>query len=234
MACGILSAPLSVKIHTMNTIMKSARRSARLAVTIAVLTGMVIAPSAWSLEVSGVRVDERVKLANTDLLLNGAGIRYAAAGFVRVYVAALYLPQKRSSNADLATLQGPKRMSLILLRDLNANDLAKGLLGGMRANLSASEQQKYFDSISKLGAIFGQIPSLKKGEKITVDLIPGTGTVFSINGKPVAEPFRDESFFHALLQIWVGPKPIDESLKPVLLGTSPANDNALNNNRDRY
>ena len=92
MACGILSAPLSVKIHTMNTIMKSARRSARLAVTItiAVLAGLAMTPSAWSLEVSGVRVDERVKLANTDLLLNGAGIRYAAAGFVRVYVAALY------------------------------------------------------------------------------------------------------------------------------------------------
>lgn len=219
----------------MNTIMTSAHQKLR--ALLAILLFVSVAPFAnfaAAVDVSGLKIAEKQRVGTQNLLLNGAGIRYAAAGFVRVYVAALYLPQKRSSNADLATLQGPKRMSLILLRDLNANDLAKGLLGGMRANLSASEQQKYFDSISKLGAIFGQIPSLKKGEKITVDLIPGTGTVFSINGKPVAEPFRDESFFHALLQIWVGPKPIDESLKPVLLGTTPSNDNTANNNRDRY
>ena len=237
MACRAVSAPLSVKIHTMNMIMMFVRRQSRLATraVAAAFVSVALASTTSALEVSGVRVDERVKLANQELVLNGAGIRYAAAGFVRVYVAALYLPQKRSSNAELATLQGPKRISLILLRDLNANDLAKGLLGGMRANLSASDQQQYFDSISKLGAIFGQIPSLKKGERIAIDLIPGTGTVFSINSKSVAEPFRDESFFHALLQIWIGPKPIDDSLKPVLLGTVASNDNSvIANTRDRF
>jgi Chalcone isomerase-like len=195
---------------------------------------LVAAPAALALEVSGVRVDEKLKLANQDLVLNGSGIRYAAAGFVRVYVASLYLPQKRATSADIAALKGPKRVHLNLLREINSNDFSKGLMAGMRANLPAAEQQKHFDSLIKLGAIFGQIPTLKKGENISVDLLPGTGTVVLVNGKRVGEAFPDEGFFQALLQIWVGPKPIEDSLKPVLLGTSPSNDNSSNNNKDRF
>ncbi len=200
-----------------------------LAVLIALFTSNAIA-----LDVSGVNVDERTRLANQELVLNGAGIRYAAAGFVRVYVAQLYLPQKRNTSAEIAALKGPKRVTLSLLRDINANELSKGLLGGMRANLSAAEQQKHFDSLLKLGAIFGMIPSLKKGNTITVDLVPGSGMTVNVNGKRVGDVFPDESFFQALLQIWIGPKPIDDSLKPVLLGTVPSNDNSVSNVRDRY
>lgn len=200
----------------------------------AAIAGLMLATTATALDVSGVRVEERVRVANQDLLLNGAGIRYAAAGFVRVYVASLYLPQKRSTGAEIGALKGAKRMHLNLLREVNSNDFSKGLLGGMRANVPAAEQQKHFDSLARLGAIFGQIPSLKKGETIDIDSIPGIGTVFHINGKKVGETFVDETFFAALLQIWLGPKPIDDSLKPVLLGVNPGNDSLANNNRERF
>ena len=122
----------------------------------------------------------------------------------------------------------------MLLRDINANDFSKALLAGMRANLSAIEQQRHFDSLLKLGSIFGQIPSLKKGETMSVDSVPGTGTLILVNGKRVGEVFQDETFFQALLQIWVGPKPIDDSLKPVLLGTIASNDNSVNTTKDRF
>ena len=197
-------------------------------------TTLALATSAAALDVAGVRVDERAKVAGQDLVLNGAGIRYAAAGLVRVYVAALYLPQKKNTSNEIAALKGPKHMQLVLLRDINANDFSKALLAGMRANLSAIEQQRHFDSLLKLGSIFGQIPSLKKGETMSVDSIPGTGTVILVNGKRVGEVFQDETFFQALLQIWVGPKPIDDSLKPVLLGTITSNDNSVNTTKDRF
>lgn len=199
------------------------------------LFGMALASSAFALEVAGVKVDERAKLGGQDLVLNGAGIRYAAAGFVRVYVAALYLPQKKNTSSDIAALKGAKHMQLVLLRDINANDFSKALLAGMRANLNAAEQQRHFDSLLKLGSIFGQIPSLKKGETISVDSIPGTGTMILVNNKRVGEVFQDDTFFQALIQIWIGPKPIDESLKPVLLGTVASNDNSsANTPRDRF
>ena len=209
-------------------------RSDLLSRLITASAGLVFATSTFALDVAGVKVDERAKLAGQDLVLNGAGIRYAAAGFVRVYVAALYLPQKKNTSNDIGALKGAKHMQLSLLRDINANDFSKALLAGMRANLSAAEQQRHFDSLLKLGSIFGQIPSLKKGETIGVDSVPGTGTMILVNGKRVGEIFQDETFFQALLQIWVGPKPIDDSLKPVLLGTVASNDNSVNTTKDRF
>lgn len=176
-------------------------------------------------DVAGVKVDDRIRVANTDLQLNGAGIRYAAAGLVRVYVLSLYLPQKRTTPVEIGALKGPKRIHINLLREINSNDFSKGLRDGMKNNLSQADQQKHFDGLLRLGNIFGQIPTLKKGETISVDQLPGTGTVILVNGKRVGEPFPDEGFFNALLQIWVGPKPIDESLKPVVLGTRESNDN---------
>lgn len=204
-------------------------------IAVAAIAGLMFAPTAFALDVGGVRVDEKIKVANQDLVLNGSGLRYAAAGLIRVYVASLYLPQKRATSAEIGALKGVKRMHLNLLREVNSNDFSKGLLGGMRANLPPGEQQKHFDALLKLGAIFGQIPSLKKGETISIDSIPGTGTVVLVNGKKVGETFPDETFFQALLQIWLGPKPIEDSLKPVLLGVNPSNDNSLNNSsRDRF
>jgi Chalcone isomerase-like len=212
---------------------RKGRMGRGLAVALAAAALVVTSP-VRAAEVGGVKVDDKIRLANQELVLNGSGLRYAAAGLIRVYVASLYLPQKRNTNADIGALKGPKRMHLSLLREINSNDFSKGLLGGMRANLSPADQQKHFDSLLKLGAIFGQIPSLKKGETISVDSIPGTGTMILVNGKRVGEAFPDETFFHALLQIWLGPKPIEDSLKPVLLGINPSNDNSASNTRERF
>jgi hypothetical protein len=184
-------------------------------------------------EVAGVKVEDKIKVANTDLVLNGSGIRYAAAGIVRVYVASLYLPQKRNTPAEIAALKGPRRVQINMLREISNDDFAKGLMGGMRNNVSSTDRIAHLDSLSKLGEIFGKIPALKKGDMVWMDTIPGTGTVISVNGKRVGDAFPDETFWNSIFQIWVGPKPIDSSLKPVLLGTVASNDNTQRN-ENRY
>jgi hypothetical protein len=184
-------------------------------------------------EVAGVKVEDKIKVANTDLVLNGSGIRYAAAGIVRVYVASLYLPQKRNTPAEIAALKGPRRVQINMLREISNDDFAKGLMGGMRNNVSSTDRIAHLDSLSKLGEIFGKIPALKKGDMVWMDTIPGTGTVISVNGKRVGDVFPDETFWNSIFQIWVGPKPIDSSLKPVLLGTVASNDNTQRN-ENRY
>jgi hypothetical protein len=157
--------------------------------------------------------------------LNGSGIRYAAAGLVRVYVASLYLPQKRTTPAEITALKGPRRVQINMLREISNDDFAKGLMGGMRNNVSSTDRIAHLESLTKLGEIFGKIPALKKGDMVWMDTIPGTGTVISVNGRRVGDVFPDETFWNSIFQIWVGPKPIDSSLKPVLLGTSASNDN---------
>jgi hypothetical protein len=192
-----------------------------------------LAHGANAAEVAGVKVEDKIKVANTDLVLNGSGIRYAAAGIVRVYVASLYLPQKRNTPAEIAALKGPRRVQINMLREISNDDFAKGLMGGMRNNVSSTDRIAHLDSLSKLGEIFGKIPALKKGDMVWMDTIPGTGTVISVNGKRVGDAFPDETFWNSIFQIWVGPKPIDSSLKPVLLGTVASNDNTQRN-ENRY
>ena len=58
-------------------------------------------------EVAGVKVDERIRLGSSELVLNGAGLRTKA--FFKVYVAGLYLAEKRTSTADVLALPGAKR-----------------------------------------------------------------------------------------------------------------------------
>ncbi len=180
-------------------------------------------PSA-ALELDGVKFEERAKVAGTTLQLNGAGIRHTAGGFVRVYGAALYTQNSVSRETDLRFAKGAKRIHLILLRDVNANDFGRAMMNGLRANLSVDEQVRHVDGIIRMGGIFGVVPSLKKGESMAIDLIPGTGVVALVNGKRVGEIIKDESFFDAMAQIWIGAKPVDASLKAALLGQKTAND----------
>jgi hypothetical protein len=61
--------------------------------------------------------------------------------------------------------------------------------------------------------MFAALESVKKGDLVTLDWIPGTGTVVSLNGKKIGETFPDVAFFNALLRIWIGEKPAQDRVK---------------------
>ena len=172
---------------------------------------------ASAVEVSGIKVDEDTTLANQKLVLNGAGVRYRFV--LKVYVAALYLPQKQDSLKDIMALPGPKRVAVTMLREISSDDLGQALLTGIRKNSTPDETRRFGLQLIRMGDIFGRIPKLKKGESFFVDWVPGSGTVVMVDGKPVAEPIPDEAFYHAILKIWLGEDPADSNLKPALLGT---------------
>lgn len=68
----------------------------------------------------------------TRLQLNGAGTRYK--GPFKVYVAGLYLAQKGTTLAEVTTQPGPKRLSITMLRDIDAAELGKLLTRNMEDN----------------------------------------------------------------------------------------------------
>jgi hypothetical protein len=171
---------------------------------------------AHGVDVAGVKVDEETNLGAQKLVLNGAGIRYRFT--FQVYACALYLPQKRTSTKDILALPGPKRVSVTMLREISNDDLGDALLSGIRKNSTPEETRRIGLQLVKLGELFGTIPRLKKGDNFTLDYTPGSGTLVSVNGKPVLEPLPDAAFFDALLKIWLGENAVDSGLKPKLLG----------------
>ncbi len=176
------------------------------------------AHSALALEVGGIKFEEKIKLANTDLVLNGAGLRTKA--IFKVYAAALYLPEKKNTVADIMALNGPRRVMIVMLREVSSEDFGQSFMTGFNNNSSSSEKKKLINQTVQFGEVFTQMPTLKKGDVLTLDWIPGPkgGTQSTLNGKPVGALIAEQIFFDAVLRIWLGEKPADSSLKPQLLG----------------
>ncbi len=68
------------------------------------------------------------------------------------------------------------------------------------------------------GEVFASVSSLKKGDVLFLDWVPGVGMTSSLNGKQLGATITEAGFYNVLLKIWLGDKPVDTSLKPQLLG----------------
>lgn len=171
---------------------------------------------AQAFEVGGVKLDETVLVANKELKLNGAGVRYKA--IFKVYAAGLYLPEKKSNVADILALAGPRRVSLVMLRDISSEDFGQGFMTGLNNNSDKAEKTKILNQTMQFGQMFAMLPGVKKGDVLALDWIPGVGTQCQLNGKKIGEVMPDIAFYNAVLKIWIGDKPVDNLLKPKLLG----------------
>lgn len=184
------------------------------------LTGLALACSlalpAVAAEINGVKFADTVKVGGSDLKLNGLGMRTKVV--FKVYAAGLYLTEKKATPADVLAVQGPRRVTLVMMRDLTSDEFGQAFMTGLNNNLSQAEKTKIVSQISKFGEMFASIDSLKKGDVLNIDWIPASGTQTELNGKKIGETVPDVAFYNAILRIWIGDKPADSSLKPALLG----------------
>ena len=109
---------------------------------------LVTGGAALAAEVEGVRIDDKIRVANAELVLNGAGLRKRA--FFQVYAMGLYLPQKSSNAAALLEQPGPKRVAIHMLRDVGADAFTEALVDGIRANHSDAEVKALEPRIKEL------------------------------------------------------------------------------------
>lgn len=164
----------------------------------------------------GVHFKDPLELNGSALQLNGAGVRYKAV--FKVYAMGLYLGHKaQTANAVLATA-GPKRISITMLRDIDANELGKLFTRGVEDNAPKGEMSRLVPGLIRMGEVFAELKKLQAGDNFTIDWLPDTGTVLTVRGQVQGAPFREAEFFNALLRIWLGPAPADGKLKDALLG----------------
>jgi hypothetical protein len=166
-------------------------------------------------EVAGVNIEDKTRVGDADLALNGAGLRTRL--FFQVYAIGLYLPQKSSTPDAILAQPGPKRVAIHMLRDVGADTFTEALADGIRANHSEAEAKALESRIKELAAIMAEIKEAKKGMALTLDWT-GAGTQLVVDGKPAGRPIAGEDFYRALLRIWLGDKPVQDDLKKALLG----------------
>ncbi|MFL6661549.1 MAG: chalcone isomerase family protein [Rhizobacter sp.] len=172
-------------------------------------------------EVAGIKYDNTVQLANAKLQLNGAGIRYK---FIKVYTAGLYLTGKASTLEAVLASPGPRRMHIVMLREINADELGRLFTKGMEQNASREEFSKVIPGVIKMGEIFSGRRKLAAGDWFAIDYVPNVGSTIVVNGKAAADPIKEPEFFNALMKIWLGKSPADAQLKEALLGKTTVKD----------
>ncbi|OBV39543.1 chalcone isomerase family protein [Janthinobacterium psychrotolerans] len=175
-----------------------------------------LAQPALAVDVGGVKLDDTVQLANQALKLNGAGVRYKL--IFKVYTIALYLPEKKTQLTDILALPGPRRLEIVMLRDISSDDLGKSFMEGLNRTSDQADRTRLLSQTMQLGAMFEMVPGLKKGDMLTVDWLPEEGTLCRLNGKQLGDKVPDLAFYNALLKIWIGAHPADTQLRAHLLG----------------
>jgi hypothetical protein len=173
---------------------------------------------AQAVEVAGVQLPDRTRVSagGPELVLNGAGLR--TRFFFKLYAAGLYLEKKSPTTAAVLAQTGPKRVSMHLLRDLTAGQILEAVHDGVNANNSPADLEKLKAQLADFDAVMGQLGPIKSGDLVTLDYVPGAGTVVTLGGQAKGRPIAGTALYDALLRVWLGDKPVQDDLKKELLG----------------
>ncbi|MCX7176660.1 MAG: chalcone isomerase family protein [Proteobacteria bacterium] len=169
-----------------------------------------------AVEVAGVKFEDKTRLGATELQFNGAGLR--SRFILKVYAIGLYLTEKKTAVADVLALKGAKRLHVVTLRELTAEQFADALVEGIHKNHSDAEMAPLQARTEEFKSAILAVKTAAKGDVVTIDWLPESGTRLSINGKQQGRDLAGEDFYNALLKIWLGQKPAQDDLKDALLG----------------
>ena len=136
-----------------------------------VLALAALAASAAPVDVAGVKLDDALELKGSKLQLNGAGVRYKAV--FKVYTAGLYLGQKASTPEEVLAAPGAKRMTITMLREIDANELGKLFTRGVEDNSPKAEMSQLIPGLLRMSQIFSDQKQLKAGDSLHHRLAAG-------------------------------------------------------------
>jgi len=173
---------------------------------------LLLSVNADAVEVSGTTLDPTVSVNERTLTLNGYGIRKKF--FIKIYVGALYTAKRVSAPVEL--LQNPDD-KLLRMHFLHSKVEKEKITGAFAEGFANNAPDVALSGDAKTFLSFFTADFMK-GD--TVDLVLGAdGTVVARHNGKVLGTLRSAKLSQAILLIYVGPKPADESLKNGMLGS---------------
>ncbi len=156
---------------------------------------------------------EHARIDDTELTLNGLGVRKATFLKVNVYVAALYVTTPARDPRTLVDPNTPAELILHFVRNVGVGDLRKAWSEGFER---ADKDQLPLLS-ARIAMLNSWMSDMKTGQRVVFVRKPGTGLQVSVNGV-VKGTVTGDDFSRALFLIWLGPEPPNAELKSGLLG----------------
>lgn len=142
------------------------------------------------------------------LILTGVALRQKL--FFNVYAIASYVLEGAAvhSAEDLAAVNVPKQLHLVMERDVSGNDIAEAFLIAIRQNHPAPQ---FDDEVTRLIDKIRNI-DFKSGDHIYLTHQPGIGLRCNVIGKGDFT-IDNPDFSRAIWDIYLGPNNVGESLK---------------------
>ena len=82
---------------------------------------------------------------------------------------------------------GAKRVNIVMLRDMSNDDFSQAFMDGLRNNLDVNEPSNLIKPMITFRQMSSEVPTLKKGDIMLVDWVPGSGVECFYNGKKMVK-----------------------------------------------
>jgi len=182
---------------------------------VVISTLLLCSGSLQAREFGGVQFADKMALPDTTKTVQLNGVGYRKKFFIKVYIGALYTERLARSRDEVVALDGPNRVLMHFVHEeVSSEKLVAAWTEGFEENMSDDDFEKMRPQIDKFNAMF---PTVKQGDVIYIDYIPGTGTRVTVNGEHKGK-IAGKDFNRALLDIWLGEEPADKKLKKAMLG----------------
>lgn len=169
------------------------------------------APLTDAAEIEGVTFEERIRVDDQDLQLQGTALLKHLI-VIKAYVGALYLPEGIATARVLSDV--PKALVLHYFHEIPADDFAKASAAMIEKNVGEAEFQTLKPRIEEMNALYRTV---SPGDEYQAAYIPGIGTSLALNGEKLGV-VPGARFARAYFSIWLGEKPISRSFRDRLMG----------------
>jgi len=179
---------------------------------VALLAVIVACPSGSSARtIEGVYFTPRIVASEVPMVLNGVGLKKLWT-VVKVSVAALYLGEGVRPSSVLSNV--PKRLEIEYFHAISAQDFVTLTRKLLKNNVDQATLTGLQPRIDRLNGLYRDV---KPGDRYALTYLPDRGTALALNGVEIGM-IEGEDFAAAVFSMWLGPRPLSDSLKGELLG----------------
>ena len=174
---------------------------------------MLISFTSGDLEIGGITMPDTLSAGETELTLNGAGIR--TKFFLKLYVGGLYLQNKTTDSNKVLSEDKPMAIRLHIISSMITSSKMED---ATREGFDKSLGNKVTSMSTEIEAFIDVFKAeINDGDIFDMIYIPGKGVEIYKNDKH-SKTIKGLAFKNALFGIWIGKKPAQDSLKEGMLG----------------
>jgi hypothetical protein len=178
-----------------------------------VLAVLMLSSVATAEKVAGVDLADSLKAGETELMLNGAGMRTKL--FLKLYVGGLYLKAKQQDAAAIMNADEPMALRLHIVSGLVSQEKMLAATSEGFEKATGGNTAPLQDKIAQYNACFSD--AITEGDMYDMIYVPGQGVNVLKNNQPKGT-IAGLDFKKAMFGIWLCDDPADEDLKEGMLG----------------